>query len=89
MTTGPCELLAQIGAGPDGVAYRARQHGEEGVVEVRLLAPARADAVRWEQLVRRLHLARLIDHPGTHGFSTWIWTLILRASFSRVCQACR
>jgi serine/threonine protein kinase/class 3 adenylate cyclase len=64
MRNGPNELLAQIGAGPDGVAYRARRQGEEGLVEVRLLGRAREDAVRWEQLTRRLHLARLFEHPG-------------------------
>src|SRR5579859_7576699 len=64
MINGPYELLTQIGAGPDGVAYRARRQGEEGLVEVRLLGRAREDTVRWEQLTRRLNLARLFEHPG-------------------------
>src|SRR4051794_4137251 len=61
--TDDCELLAQIGAGPDGVAYRARS-GDGSLIEVRLLAGARADAVRWELLARRLQLARLVDPPA-------------------------
>ncbi len=64
MSNTPYELLAQIGAGPDGVAYRARRQGEEGFVEVRLLARAREDAVRWEQLTNRLQVARLFEHPA-------------------------
>ncbi len=64
MSNSPYELLAQIGAGPDGVAYRAHRQGEEGTVELRLLTKAREDPVRWEQLTHRLQITRLFEHPA-------------------------
>jgi class 3 adenylate cyclase len=63
MRVGPYELLAQVGAGPDGAAYRARRDGAEGFVEVLTLAAARQDEARWDVLGRRLLLARLLEHP--------------------------
>src|SRR4051794_21894714 len=59
--TAEVELLAQVGAGPDGVAFRARLAGDE--VEYRSLAPAWADTARRDSLGKRLRLARLLDHP--------------------------
>jgi hypothetical protein len=56
------ERLAQIGAGRDGVAYRARHQGAE--VEYRALAAAWADPLRCIAISRRLRLARLLDHAG-------------------------
>ena len=38
------QLLAQLGAGTDGVAYRARDRNGDRLVEVRLLGRARLDA---------------------------------------------
>jgi serine/threonine protein kinase/class 3 adenylate cyclase len=64
MTTGPYELLTQISAGHDGVAYRARRQGQDGPVELRMLVRASQDGVRWEQLKHRLQLARLFEHTG-------------------------
>src|SRR5262245_17492747 len=58
------ELLAQLGAGPDGVAYRARPARDGRAVEVRTLAGARGDAVLWGRLCRRLRLAAMLDQPG-------------------------
>jgi serine/threonine protein kinase len=57
-------LLAQLGAGRDGVAYRALADDGETEVEVRDLAPARSDAGRWERLVPRLRTAAQLVHPA-------------------------
>jgi serine/threonine protein kinase/class 3 adenylate cyclase len=57
------ELLAQLSAGADGVAYRGRAAGGEPV-ELRTLTGAWADSLRRESVVRRLRLAKLLDHPG-------------------------
>src|SRR5262245_43059288 len=61
MQLGRYRLLAQIGAGRDGVAYRAV--ADNGPVEVRVLAAARANPERWETLLKRLRMAALVDHP--------------------------
>ena len=57
-------LRAQLGAGPDGVAYRAL--AEDGVteVEVRDLSAARRAAGRWGRLVPRLRMAAELVHPS-------------------------
>ncbi len=57
MNTGPYSPVAQLGAGPDGAAFRAR--GPSGAVELRLLGPAWADPPRREAILRRLRRARL------------------------------
>jgi len=59
---GPYRLLAQVGAGADGVSYRAE--GPAGPAEVRTLGRARANAGRWPALAKRLRLAELLDHPA-------------------------
>src|SRR5262245_35702042 len=56
------ELLAQVGAGADGVAFRARLAGDE--VEYRSLAPLWADPAHRDAVSKRLRLARLLDHPA-------------------------
>ena len=56
-------LRAQLGAGPDGVAYLALAEDGETEVEVRDLSAARRDTSRWERLVPRLRLAARLDHP--------------------------
>ena len=58
------QLLAQLGAGPDGVAYRANDLTTGDVVEVLVLAAARADAERWPAVLKRLRLVRLLAHPA-------------------------
>ncbi len=63
MNVGHYRLLAQLEAARDGVSYRA-QANDGGIVEVRVLNGARADAGRWAPLARRLHLAVLLQHPG-------------------------
>jgi len=57
-------LHVQLGAGPDGVAYRAV--AEDGVTEVVVsdLSPARRSADRWGRLVPRLRLAAQLEHPA-------------------------
>src|SRR5262245_41483597 len=64
MDLGGYRLVAQRGAGPDGVAFRAETAGGDRFVEVRLLTVARANADRWPALVRRLKRAALLNHPG-------------------------
>lgn len=62
MTAGSYRLLSQVGAGADGVSFRAS--GEAGWVEVRSLQGARDDPPRWAELSRRLRLAALLEHPA-------------------------
>lgn len=58
-------LLVQIGAGRDGIAYRA-ETADKNPVEVRVLSGARAEPERWPVLVRRLRLAALLQHAAAH-----------------------
>jgi serine/threonine protein kinase/class 3 adenylate cyclase len=64
MTLDQYRLLAQRGAGPDGIAYRAQAADSDVPVEVRVLSGARADAERWPVLFKRLRLAALVDHDA-------------------------
>jgi serine/threonine protein kinase/class 3 adenylate cyclase len=57
-------LLAQVGAGSDGISYRAVDSHDGSPVEVRMLRGARADAGRWHDVKKRLRLAVLLDHVG-------------------------
>ncbi len=59
-------LLVQIGAGRDGIAYRARTAAGKSV-EVRVLAGARAEPERWPAVVRRLRMATLLHHLGARA----------------------
>lgn len=64
MTPADYELVAQLGAGLDGVSFRARRLSDDRAVEFRTLAAARADEAHWSRLAQRLRLARLLDRPG-------------------------
>src|SRR6267143_3929057 len=64
MMIGRYRLLGQVGAGRDGVAYRAQAEDSDAPVELRVLTSARADLDRWRWLNRRLNLAALLDHPA-------------------------
>lgn len=71
MVLGRYRLLAQLGAGADGVSYRATVNDAEGacapvesVVELRDLGRARADAAGWRRLVPRIWLAGRLDHSA-------------------------
>jgi hypothetical protein len=55
-------LLAQLGAGPDGIAYRAFAEDGLTLVNVVELGRARSDDDRWGQLVPRLRMAHELDH---------------------------
>ena len=63
-------LLAQLGAGSDGISYRAEEGGvgrpvlSATAVEVREVSRARVEAARWERLVPRLRLAAGLAHPA-------------------------
>jgi serine/threonine protein kinase/class 3 adenylate cyclase len=60
---GRYRLLAQLGAGTDGVAYRAE--ADDGTpAEVCVLTAAKADAIRWHFLTRQLRLSSLLLHPA-------------------------
>src|SRR5947209_8136990 len=56
-------LLAQVGAGADGIAYRG-EAPDGSAVEARVLAGARADRDRWPAVVRQLRRAALLHHPA-------------------------
>jgi eukaryotic-like serine/threonine-protein kinase len=58
------QLLVQLGAGRDGVAYRGTDTTDGGAVEIRDLSGARADPARWPLLVKRLRLAAQLEHPA-------------------------
>ena len=58
-------LQAQLGAGPDGVAYRALLDDGVTTVVVCDLTAARRNARRWETLAPRLRLAAELDHPAS------------------------
>ena len=58
------QLRAQLGAGPDGVAYRALAEDGATEVEVRDLSAARRDPARWARLVPRLRMATQLVHPA-------------------------
>jgi serine/threonine protein kinase/class 3 adenylate cyclase len=64
MSLGGYRLVSQVGAGRDGVAYRAA--AENGGAEVALLdlSRARGDARRWQQVAPRLRLAAQLEHPA-------------------------
>jgi eukaryotic-like serine/threonine-protein kinase len=64
MNLGRYRLLAQRGAGRDGVSYEAEATADRAPAEVRVLTAARRDAERWQALARRLRLAALLDHPA-------------------------
>jgi serine/threonine protein kinase/class 3 adenylate cyclase len=57
-------LLAQLGAGCDGISYRAVAEDGTTAIEVRDLGRARDDAARWKQLRPRLRLAAGLQHPA-------------------------
>ena len=57
-------LQAQLGAGPDGISYRALAEEGETPVEVRDLSRALEVAGRWEWLAPRLRLAARLEHPS-------------------------
>ena len=57
-------LRAQLGAGPDGVAYRAVAVDGATEVEVVDLIAARGDSNRWNVLAPRLRVAAQLDHPS-------------------------
>ena len=57
-------LREQLGAGPDGISYRAEGDDQSTVVEVRDVTRAREDAGRWERLAPRLRLAAQLEHPA-------------------------
>jgi serine/threonine protein kinase/class 3 adenylate cyclase len=57
-------LRAQLGAGPDGVAYRAETEDGQTRVVAYDLSSARAEPSRWIRLLSRLRLAAELNHPA-------------------------
>ena len=57
-------LRSQLGAGPDGVAYRAVGKDGDTEVEVVDLESARQDPRRWKVLAHRLRVAAQLEHPS-------------------------
>jgi serine/threonine protein kinase/class 3 adenylate cyclase len=64
MNLGQYHLLTQIGAGRDGVSYRAQSADGLTLVEVRDLQAARDNAERWVRLVPRLRMAHQLTLPA-------------------------
>ncbi|CAN5896412.1 hypothetical protein BH23PLA1_BH23PLA1_08130 [soil metagenome] len=64
MNLGEYRLQAQIGAGSDGPSYRAEDPSTGRPVEIRSLEGAKADLHRWEDLIPRLRMLAIVDHPG-------------------------
>ncbi len=63
MSFGDYRLLTQIGAGRDGIAYRALAPDGSTLVEVHDLSTARASVDRWESLARRIRICLQLNHP--------------------------
>jgi serine/threonine protein kinase/class 3 adenylate cyclase len=63
MAFGGHRLVAQIGAGEDGIAYRG-EAPDRSVVELRVLDGARSNPPRWAALKKRLGRAALLVHPA-------------------------
>jgi serine/threonine protein kinase/class 3 adenylate cyclase len=64
-------LLSQLGAGRDGVSYRAAPEAGGEAVELRQLDRARADPSRWAALVKRLGVAIRLKHPAALQVETF------------------
>jgi serine/threonine protein kinase/class 3 adenylate cyclase len=64
MKVGRYELLTQLDAGHDAVAYQGMAPADPGPVEVRILSGAQADDERWPLLCKRLRLAAMVRHPA-------------------------
>src|SRR5262245_35443075 len=74
MQLGRYQLLTPLGAGVDGVAYRAETGGNGQPlehVELRVLSGAVADANRWEALCKRLRVLALVKHPNVIPVREW------------------
>jgi serine/threonine protein kinase len=67
MKIGRYRLLAQLGAGGDGVSYQAQDPQNDCLVEIRVLSAARSDMSRWQPLAKRLRLAAMLDHAAAVG----------------------
>jgi serine/threonine protein kinase/class 3 adenylate cyclase len=65
MSFGRYRLISQLGAGRDGVRYRASDREDGSPVEMILLAEARADPDRWRAIHRRVRVALMIAHPSS------------------------
>jgi len=65
MSFGRFQLLSQLGAGRDGVRYRATDRDDGLPVEVVLLAEARADPTRWQAISRRFRVAQMVVHGSS------------------------
>src|SRR5262249_41037203 len=67
MHFGRYQLLTPLGAGVDGVAYRAETGGEGQPlehVELRILTGADPDQDRWDLLTKRLRVASFLQHAN-------------------------
>ena len=64
MILGHYRLLTQMGAGRDGVSYRAQAGEGGGLVEIHLLSSARSDAERWARVLSRARLAARLQHAA-------------------------
>ena len=65
MSFGRYRLMSQLGAGSDGVRYRASDRHDGAAVEMVLLGDARAVEDRWRAIRRRLRMALMISHTSS------------------------
>ena len=64
MSFGRYRLISQLGAGRDGVRYRAADRADGSAIEMILLSGAGNDPARWASLTRRVRVALMISHPS-------------------------
>ena len=77
MRLGRYRLLTQIGAGSDGVSYRAQSEETPGFLEVHELGLARQNPERWAWLVTRLRIAATYTQSRGDPCSwNWHWNMI-------------
>lgn len=62
---GRFEILAELGRGASGAAFKARDNDRSDLVKLKILAPeVAADTARMDRLKAALELARMIAHPN-------------------------
>ena len=64
MNLGRYRLIEQLGAGSDGLSFRAEAGQAGQACEARDLSAARADPERWKQVTKQLLLTALLQHPA-------------------------
>jgi eukaryotic-like serine/threonine-protein kinase len=66
MTFGRYRPITQLGAGRDGVRFRADDPATGKEIELRVLTLAREDVAEWNRVAKRLRAAAMLDHVSAH-----------------------